>query len=84
MNDLHGILFAYRSDKKLGELTRPRNTCSLAFGGRYRLIDFMLSSYVNAGISDVGVIVHEQYQSLLDSMSLSKLQELVTDIDCFV
>ena len=63
MNDLHGILFAYHSDADLGELTRPRNTCSLAFGGRYRLIDFMLSSYVNAGITDVGLIVHESYQS---------------------
>ena len=50
MNELHGILFAYRSDARLGELTRPRNTCSLPFGGRYRLIDFMLSNYVNAGI----------------------------------
>ena len=76
MKDLHGILFAYRSDKKLGELTRPRNTCSLAFGGRYRLIDFMLSSYVNAGISDVGVIVHEQYQSLLDHLGSGKDWEL--------
>ena len=76
MNDLHGILFAYRSDKKLGELTRPRNTCSLAFGGRYRLIDFMLSSYVNAGISDVGVIVHESYQSLLDHLGSGKDWEL--------
>ena len=44
MNDLHGIIFAYRSDANLGELTRPRNTCSLPFGGRYRLIDFMLSN----------------------------------------
>ena len=76
MNDLHGILFAYRSDKELGELTRPRNTCSLAFGGRYRLIDFMLSSYVNAGISDVGVIVHERYQSLLDHLGSGKDWEL--------
>lgn len=48
MNDLHGIIFAYRSDANLGELTRPRNTCSLPFGGRYRLVDFMLSNYVNA------------------------------------
>ena len=72
MNDLHGILFAYRSDANLGELTRPRNTCSLAFGGRYRLIDFMLSSYVNAGITDVGVIVHESYQSLLDHLGSGK------------
>ena len=76
MNDLHGILFAYRSDKELGELTHPRNTCSLAFGGRYRLIDFMLSSYVNAGISDVGVIVHERYQSLLDHLGSGKDWEL--------
>ena len=44
MNDLHGIVFACRSDANLGELTRPRNTCSLPFGGRYRLIDFMLSN----------------------------------------
>lgn len=72
MNDLHGILFAYRSDANLGELTRPRNTCSLPFGGRYRLIDFMLSNYVNAGISDVGVIVHQSYQSLLDHLGSGK------------
>lgn len=72
MKNLHGILFAYRSDADLGELTRPRNTCSLPFGGRYRLIDFMLSNYVNAGISDVGVIVHESYQSLLDHLGSGK------------
>lgn len=72
MNNLHGILFAYRSDANLGELTRPRNTCSLAYGSRYRLIDFMLSNYVNAGITDVGVIVHESYQSLLDHLGSGK------------
>jgi len=72
MNDLHGILFAYRSNANLGELTRPRNTCSLPFGGRYRLIDFMLSNYVNAGISDVGIIVHQSYQSLLDHLGSGK------------
>ena len=72
MNDLHGILFAYRSNANLGELTRPRNTCSLPFGGRYRLIDFMLSSYVNAGITDVGLVVHESYQSLLDHLGSGK------------
>lgn len=72
MNDLHGILFAYRSDSNLGELTRPRNTCSLPFGGRYRLIDFMLSNYVNAGISDIGIIVHQSYQSLLDHLGSGK------------
>ena len=72
MNDLHGIVFACRSDANLGELTRPRNTCSLPFGGRYRLIDFMLSNYVNAGITDVGIIVHQSYQSLLDHVGSGK------------
>ncbi len=72
MNDLHGILFAYHADANLGELTRHRNTCSLPFGGRYRLVDFMLSNYVNAGITDVGLIVHERYQSLLDHVGSGK------------
>ena len=76
MNDLHGIIFAYRSDANLGELTRPRNTCSLPFGGRYRLVDFMLSNYVNAGITDVGLIVHQSYQSLLDHVGSGKDWEL--------
>ncbi len=76
MNDLHGILFAYHSDLNLGELTRPRNTCSLPYGGRYRLIDFMLSNYVNAGIRDVGLVVHQSYQSLLDHVGSGKDWEL--------
>jgi len=72
MNNLHGLLFAYRSDANLGELTRPRNTCSLPFGGRYRLVDFMLSNYVNAGVTDVGLVVHKSYQSLLDHVGSGK------------
>ena len=72
MNDLHGIIFAYQSHRNLGELTRHRNTCSLPYGGRYRLIDFMLSNMVNAGVSDIGLIVHENYQSLLDHVGSGK------------
>ena len=72
MNDLHGIIFAYQSHRNLGELTRHRNTCSLPYGGRYRLIDFMLSNMVNAGVSDIGLIVHQNYQSLLDHVGSGK------------
>lgn len=72
MNDLHGIIFAYRSHRNLNELTRHRNTCSVPFGGRHRLIDFMLSNMVNAGVSDIGLIVHENYQSLLDHVGSGK------------
>ena len=72
MTNLHGIIFAYHSNDSLGELAKPRNTWSLPYGGRYRLIDFMLSNMVNAGISDIGLIVHENYQSLLDHVGSGK------------
>ena len=72
MNKLHGIIFAYRSNPNLRELTQPRNTCSIPYGGRYRVIDFMLSNMVNAGITDVGLIAHANYQSLLDHVGSGK------------
>lgn len=72
MKSLHGILFAYRSDPALRELTADRNTCSVPFGGRYRIIDFALSNLVNAGVSDVGLIVQSRYQSLLDHVGSGK------------
>jgi len=72
VNDLHGIIFAYHSHRNLGGLTNHRNTCSVPYGSRYRLIDFMLSNMVNAGVSDIGLIVHENYQSLLDHVGSGK------------
>ncbi len=72
MNDLHGIILSYRSNPHLRELTQFRNNSSVPYGGRYRLIDFMLSSMVDAGMTDVGVIVHESYQSLLDHIGSGK------------
>ncbi|MCD8211565.1 MAG: glucose-1-phosphate adenylyltransferase subunit GlgD [Oscillospiraceae bacterium] len=76
MNDLHGIVLAYRSNPALGSLTQYRTTCSIPYGGRYRIIDFVLSSFVNAGITDVGLVVHSNYQSLLDHVGSGKDWEL--------
>lgn len=72
MNNLHGIIFAYGETPELRELTQLRNSCSIPFGGRFRLIDFALSSLVNAGVTDVGIIVHSSYQSLLDHVGAGK------------
>ena len=72
MNDFHGIIFAYASAPELGELVRTRTSASLPFCGRYRLIDFALSSMANAGIYDVGVIMQRDYQSLLDHLGSGK------------
>lgn len=71
-NDLHGILYTLRADPELRDLVTHRNSASIPFGGRYRLIDFALSSMVNAGARDVGVIMERDYQSLLDHLSNGK------------
>ena len=72
MKNMHGILFAYSSNVRLKELTEHRTASSIPYGGRYRAIDFMLSNMVNAGITDIGVIMRENYQSLLDHLGSGK------------
>ncbi len=76
MNNLHGILFTYQSNPHLRELTEHRTIASIPYGGQYRIIDFILSSFVNAGITDVGVLMHENYQSLLDHLGSGKAWDL--------
>lgn len=72
MSKYHGIIFAYKDAPELGDLVRERTVASLPFCGRYRLIDFALSSMKNAGITDVGVIMARDYQSLLDHIGSGK------------
>ena len=72
MKGLHGLIFAHGKHTGLRELTELRSPASVPFGGRYRMIDFVLSSMVNAGVSDVGVILHGNYQSLLDHLGSGK------------
>ncbi len=67
-----GLIFSNIHDKAIPELTRRRTMASIPFGCRYRLIDFTLSNMVNADISKVGVIVHNNYQSLLDHLGTGK------------
>ena len=70
--DYHGIIYAYETSPGLGALVSRRTSASMPFAGRYRLIDFSLSSMVNAGIRDVGVIMQRDYQSLLDHLGSGK------------
>ncbi len=67
-----GIIFANLQNENIDELTRKRTTASIPFGGRYRLIDFALSSLVNAEISKVAVLAQKNYQSLMDHLGSGK------------
>ena len=72
MNGLHGIIFSLEKFSGLRELTDNRMPASVPFAGRYRIIDFILSSMVNANITDVGVVLQGNYQSLLDHLGSGK------------
>ena len=67
-----GLIFSNIHDQSTPELTRVRTMASVPFGGRYRLIDFALSNMVNSGITKVGLITHDNYQSLLDHIGTGK------------
>ena len=72
MNGMHGIIFSYEKKTGLRELIEQRIHGSIPFGGNYRVVDFMLSNMVNAGVGDLGLIVHASYQSLLDHLGSGK------------
>ena len=72
MNGMHGIIFSYEKRNDLRELGEIRSASSIPFGGRYRAVDFALSNLVNAGVTDVGVVLHGRYQSLLDHLGSGK------------
>ena len=76
MNGLHGIIFSYEKRNDLRELSEIRSAASVPFGGRYRIVDFALSNLVNAGVTDVGVVLHGRYQSMLDHLGTGKVWDL--------
>ena len=69
---VQGIIFSNLHDKNIPELTHRRTMASVPYAGRYRLIDFTLSNMVNSGITDVYVITHYNYQSLMDHLGAGK------------
>ena len=71
-NNVLGILYSNSYDEALPELTSLRTMGSVPFGGRYRMIDFALSSMVRAGISKVGVVTKANYRSLMDHLGMGK------------
>ena len=67
-----GLIFSNIHDLSLPELTTRRTLASVPYGCRYRLIDFPLSNMVNSGISKIGLVTHDNYQSLLDHIGTGK------------
>ena len=76
MKNVMGIINMVNEPDQLEELTYHRNIASVPFAGRYRLIDFILSSMVNSGITNVGIFTHTKYRSLMDHLGSGKEWDL--------
>jgi len=74
--DAMGLILADHKRIHLGELSRPRALAAIPFGGRYRIIDFMLSNMVNSGINRIGVIAINKYKSLMDHVGTGSSWDL--------
>lgn len=63
-----GVVNLIHEKEEMGALTGGRCLATVPYGGRYRLIDFVLSSMVNSGISKVAVFAHTKFRSLMDHL----------------
>lgn len=75
-SNVMGIIFPNSYDALVPELVNERLMASIPFAGRYRMIDFILSSMVNAGIDNISVIVRENYLSLMDHLGSGREWDL--------
>jgi glucose-1-phosphate adenylyltransferase len=76
IKDYMGIISLNEEDDHIKSLTGNRPLAAVPIGGRYRLIDFVLSNMVNAGITNIGIFTQENSRSLLDHLESGKPWDL--------
>jgi glucose-1-phosphate adenylyltransferase len=64
-----GIVLAGGKGTRLFPLTWERAKPAVPFGGKYRIIDFVLSNFINSGIESIYVLTQFRSQSLLQHLS---------------
>ena len=71
-----GIIFPNSYDSMVSDLVTERSMASIPFAGRYRMVDFILSSMVNCGIDNISLIVRKNYHSLMDHLGSGREWDL--------
>jgi glucose-1-phosphate adenylyltransferase len=65
-----GFILAGGRGERLQPLTRERGKPAVPFGGKYRIVDFVLSNFVNSGIHAVYALVQYKAQSLIEHLRM--------------
>lgn len=72
MSNAIGIIYANSATDSLQGFALERPIAAVPFGGRYRILDFALSSMVNSGIRTIGLVTPHHYRPLLDHLGAGK------------
>jgi glucose-1-phosphate adenylyltransferase len=64
-----GLVLAGGKGTRLYPLTKERAKPAVPFGGKYRIIDFVLSNLINSGVYSIYVLTQFRSQSLLQHLS---------------
>ncbi|NNN06584.1 MAG: glucose-1-phosphate adenylyltransferase [Elusimicrobia bacterium] len=65
------IVLAGGKGERLHPLTHERSKPAVPFGGKYRIVDFVLSNCVNSGVQSIYVLVQYMSQSLIEYLRAS-------------
>lgn len=71
MRNTLALVLAGGEGKRLYPLTKERSKPAVHFGGRYRLVDFVLSNLVNSGVRRIRVLTQYRSTSLVQHVSRS-------------
>lgn len=64
-----GVILAGGEGRRLWPLTAERAKPAVPFGGTFRIVDFVLSNFVNSGILKIKVLIQYKSDSLLEHLS---------------
>lgn len=76
------MILAGGEGKRLGPLTLERAKPAVPFGGRYRIIDIVLSNFVNSGFSRIKILT--QYKSASLEEHIARAWHLSPMLDNFI
>lgn len=76
MERVLGLINLQHRSESLKELSNFRTLPAVPFGGKYRLVDFVLSNMVNSGINQVGLLLPARARSILDHIRSGKAWDL--------
>lgn len=65
------VILAGGKGERLYPLTNDRSKPAVPFGGKYRILDFVLSNFVNSGYGSIYILVQYMSQSLIEYLRAS-------------